>query len=76
MSRLPVLLLAACLWAACDRPPPPREERELAATLLQGVLARRRSGVLGSHGQLDLNLLDHSIATLLAAAASDLQVAT
>ncbi|MCU1697883.1 MAG: fadE36 1 [Mycobacterium sp.] len=47
-----------------------------AATLLQGVLARRRSGVLGTHGQLDLNLLDHSIATLLAAAASDLQVAT
>jgi aminoglycoside phosphotransferase (APT) family kinase protein len=47
-----------------------------AATLLQGVLVRRRSGVLGTHGQLDLNLLDHSIATLLAAAASDLQVAT
>jgi aminoglycoside phosphotransferase (APT) family kinase protein len=47
-----------------------------AATLLQGVLARRRSGVLGTHGQLDLNLLDHSIATLLAGAASDLQAAT
>jgi aminoglycoside phosphotransferase (APT) family kinase protein len=47
-----------------------------AATLLQGVAARRRSGVLGTHGQLDLNLLDHSIATLLAGAASDLQVAT
>ena len=47
-----------------------------AATLLQGVVARRRSGALGTHGQLDLDLLDDSIATLLAAAASDLQVAT
>jgi aminoglycoside phosphotransferase (APT) family kinase protein len=47
-----------------------------AATLLQGVVARRRSGALGSHGDLDLNLLDDSIATLLTAAASDLQVAT
>jgi aminoglycoside phosphotransferase (APT) family kinase protein len=47
-----------------------------AATLLQGVAARRRSGALGSHGSLDLDLLDDSIATLLAAAASDLQVAT
>jgi aminoglycoside phosphotransferase (APT) family kinase protein len=47
-----------------------------AATLLQGVVARRSSGVLGTHGQLDLDLLDDSIATLLAAAASDLQVAT
>ena len=46
-----------------------------AATLLQGVAARRRSGALGSHGNLDLNLLDDSIATLLAAAASDLRVA-
>jgi hypothetical protein len=33
-------------------------------------------GVLGTHGQLDLELLDHSIATLLAAAVSDLRVAT
>jgi aminoglycoside phosphotransferase (APT) family kinase protein len=47
-----------------------------AATLLQGVVARRSSGALGTHGQLDLDLLDDSIATLLAAAASDLQVAT
>jgi aminoglycoside phosphotransferase (APT) family kinase protein len=47
-----------------------------AATLLQGVVARRSSGVLGTHGQLDLDLLDDSIATLLAAAVSDLQVAT
>jgi aminoglycoside phosphotransferase (APT) family kinase protein len=47
-----------------------------AATLLQGVLARRRSGVLGSHGQLDLDLLDQSIGTLLGSAASDLRVAT
>jgi len=46
-----------------------------AATLLQGVVARRRSGVLGTHGELDLGLLDDSIATLLAAAVSDLQVA-
>jgi aminoglycoside phosphotransferase (APT) family kinase protein len=47
-----------------------------AATLLQGVVARRNLGVLGTHGQLDLELLDHSIATLLAAAVSDLRVAT
>lgn len=47
-----------------------------AATLLQDVVARRSSGVLGTHGQLDLDRLDDSIATLLAAAASDLQVAT
>jgi hypothetical protein len=44
--------------------------------LLQGVAARRRSGALGSHGNLDLDRLDDSIATLLAAAASDLQVTT
>jgi hypothetical protein len=43
---------------------------------LQGVVARRSSGVLGTHGQLDLDLLYDSIATLLAAAVSDLQVAT
>jgi aminoglycoside phosphotransferase (APT) family kinase protein len=47
-----------------------------AATLLQGVVARRRSGALGSHGDLDLNLLDQSIATLLATAAADLMAAT
>jgi len=47
-----------------------------AATLLQGVAARRRSGALGVHGQLDLCLLDDSIATLLATAAADLQAAT
>jgi aminoglycoside phosphotransferase (APT) family kinase protein len=47
-----------------------------AATLLQGVAARRRSGALGVHGQLDLDLLDESIATLLATAAADLQAAT
>jgi aminoglycoside phosphotransferase (APT) family kinase protein len=47
-----------------------------AATLLQGVAVRRHSGALGSHGQLDPDLLDASIATLLAAAAADLKVAT
>jgi aminoglycoside phosphotransferase (APT) family kinase protein len=47
-----------------------------AATLLQGVAARRRSDALGVHGQLDLCLLDDSIATLLATAAADLQAAT
>jgi len=47
-----------------------------AATLLQGVAARRRAGSLGAHGQLDLDLLDDSIATLLASAATDLKVAT
>jgi aminoglycoside phosphotransferase (APT) family kinase protein len=47
-----------------------------AATLLQGVAARRRSGSLGAHGQLDLDLLDDSIATLLDSAATDLKAAT
>lgn len=44
-----------------------------AATLLQGVAARRRSGLLGTHGQLDLDQLDRTIATLLDAAATDLE---
>jgi aminoglycoside phosphotransferase (APT) family kinase protein len=44
-----------------------------AAALLQGVLVRRRSGVLGTHGDLDLRLLDKSIAALLTSAASDLR---
>jgi aminoglycoside phosphotransferase (APT) family kinase protein len=47
-----------------------------AATLLQGVVARRRSGALGDHGDLDLNRLDDSIASLLAAAQADLKAAT
>jgi aminoglycoside phosphotransferase (APT) family kinase protein len=47
-----------------------------AATLLQGVIARRRSGALGSHGDLDLTELDHSIATLLECAATDVRAAT
>jgi aminoglycoside phosphotransferase (APT) family kinase protein len=47
-----------------------------AATLLQGVADRRRSGALGTHAELDLGRLDDTIATLLAAAASDLQAAT
>jgi aminoglycoside phosphotransferase (APT) family kinase protein len=46
-----------------------------AATLLQGVVARRHSGVLGNHGDLDLTELSHSIAVLLAAAATDLRSA-
>lgn len=36
-----------------------------AATLLQGVLIRRRSGAMGKHGSLDLNDLERSIAALL-----------
>lgn len=47
-----------------------------AATLLQGVAVRRSSGALGTHGQLDLVELDDTIATLLAAAASELQAAS
>ncbi|MFC5995001.1 phosphotransferase family protein [Pseudonocardia hispaniensis] len=39
-----------------------------AATLLQGVLLRRRSGSLGDHGALDLIDLEHTIAYLLDAA--------
>lgn len=36
-----------------------------AATLLQGVLVRRRSGGLGSHGALDLRDLERTISFLL-----------
>ena len=36
-----------------------------AATLLQGVLIRRRGGGLGDHGALDLADLEHSISYLL-----------
>jgi aminoglycoside phosphotransferase (APT) family kinase protein len=44
-----------------------------AASLLQGVLARRRSGVLGDQGALDLGLLDESIAFLLTTAEEHLR---
>lgn len=44
-----------------------------AASLLQGVMARRRSGAMGGHGALDLDELDASIATLLASAADHLK---
>jgi hypothetical protein len=46
-----------------------------AASLLQGVLVRRRSGVLGTHGDLDLQLLDTTIAGLLSSAAAGLSTA-
>jgi len=36
-----------------------------AATLLQGVLLRRRSGAMGDHGSLDLEELDQTIGFLL-----------
>lgn len=36
-----------------------------AATLLQGVLVRRRSGALGAHGSLSLTDLENTIAALL-----------
>jgi aminoglycoside phosphotransferase (APT) family kinase protein len=44
-----------------------------AASLLQGVLTRRRAGVMGTHGAIDLDRLDDSIATLLSSAAVKLQ---
>jgi aminoglycoside phosphotransferase (APT) family kinase protein len=44
-----------------------------AASLLQGVLTRRRAGVMGTHGAIDLDHLDDSIATLLSTAAVQLQ---
>jgi aminoglycoside phosphotransferase (APT) family kinase protein len=44
-----------------------------AASLLQGVLTRRRSGAMGDHGAIDLDQLDNSIATLLSSAASQLK---
>lgn len=46
-----------------------------AASLLQGVLVRRKSGVLGTHGDLDLQALDTTIAGLLDSAAAELSTA-
>jgi aminoglycoside phosphotransferase (APT) family kinase protein len=46
-----------------------------AASLLQGVLVRRKSGVLGTHGGLDLRILDTTIAGLLDSAAAELSTA-
>lgn len=43
-----------------------------AASLLQGVLVRRRKGTMGDHGAVDLDDLDSSIATLLASATGHL----
>ncbi|MGW5106107.1 phosphotransferase family protein [Nocardia sp. NPDC004123] len=47
-----------------------------AATLLQGVLTRRREGVMGEHGSVDLNVLDSTIGFLLAEADELLETAT
>ncbi|CAJ1499187.1 phosphotransferase family protein [[Mycobacterium] burgundiense] len=44
-----------------------------AASLLQGVLIRRRKGMMGDHGAVDLGDLDTSIATLLTSAAAHLR---
>jgi aminoglycoside phosphotransferase (APT) family kinase protein len=44
-----------------------------AATLLQGVLTRRRTGVMGGHGAIDVDLLDDSIAVLLNSAVDHLK---
>ncbi len=46
-----------------------------AASLLQGVFVRRKSGVLGTHGDLDLQALDTTIAGLLDSAAAGLSTA-
>jgi hypothetical protein len=46
MSRLSAVLLVAGLCAACDRPAEQRQDREFAATLLQGVLAYPQSSVV------------------------------
>lgn len=44
-----------------------------AATLLQGVLTRRRTGVMGGHGAIDVGLLDDSIDVLLSSAVDHLK---
>jgi len=44
-----------------------------AASLLQGVMTRRRTGAMGSHGAIDLEQLDTSIASLLSTAATHLK---
>ena len=46
MSRFPALLFVAGLCAACDRPAPQPQEREFAASLMQGVLAYPQSAVV------------------------------
>jgi aminoglycoside phosphotransferase (APT) family kinase protein len=43
-----------------------------AATLLQGVIARRRSGVMGDQGAIDVRDLDDAIGRLLASSAGQL----
>jgi aminoglycoside phosphotransferase (APT) family kinase protein len=43
-----------------------------AASLLQGVLTRRRTGAMGTHAAVDLDLLDQSIAVLLGSAVQHL----
>jgi len=43
MSRLSTLLFLALLCAACDRAAPKQEEREYAASLMQGLLAYPQS---------------------------------
>ena len=46
MSRLSALLLVAGVCAGCDRPPPQREDRQFAASVLHGVLAYPQSSVV------------------------------
>ena len=53
MSRLSAMLLVAGLCTACERPSEQRKERELAATVLQGVLAYPQSSVVGVNGGSD-----------------------
>jgi hypothetical protein len=46
MSRLAAVLLIAGLCAACKRPPAQRQDREVAAAVLHGVLAFPQSSVV------------------------------
>jgi hypothetical protein len=47
MPRHFALLLVAVLCLACDRTPPPRPDREIAAAVLHGLLAYPQSSVVG-----------------------------
>src|ERR1041385_2760426 len=48
MLRLSALLLVIGLCAACDRPPAPQQDRQIAAAALHDVLAYPQSSVVNA----------------------------
>ena len=54
MSRLLLLLIIAALSTGCDRTPSPRPPHELAASVLQGLLAYPQSSVVSVSSGTDV----------------------